>query len=391
MGGPGFTLAGMSSRPPPPNSRLCVGLLSGTSVDAVEAVLCRVEGTGPEVRISLLAHVSQPFSPEFTRRVLAANDARSLCELNFALGEAFAQAALAVIAQAGLRPEDVDVIGSHGQTVAHLPASLSETPSTLQLGEPAIIAERTGLPVVSDFRTRDVAAGGEGAPLVPYLDWALFRKPGVARALQNIGGIGNVSVVSDRIEDTIAFDTGPGNMVMDGLARKVTGGRLQCDLDGSLSRQGRVIPELLAELLAHPFLALPPPRSAGREGFGDALVERLWERHGASRPYDLMATAVAFTVEATARAYEQWLLPRFALEAVYVSGGGTRNPVLMERLTARLAPLPVRTLDVLGLPEGAKEAVCFALLANEHLSRTPANVPSATGAKRRVVLGKLTP
>ncbi|HEX5746370.1 MAG TPA: anhydro-N-acetylmuramic acid kinase [Archangium sp.] len=381
----------MSSRPPPPNSRLCVGLLSGTSVDAVEAVLCRVEGTGPEVRISLLAHVSRPFTPEFTRRVLAANDARSLCELNFTLGEHFAEATLEVIARAGLRPEDVDVIGSHGQTVAHLPASLSETPSTLQLGEPSVIAERTGLPVVSDFRTRDVAAGGQGAPLVPYLDWALFRKPGVARALQNIGGIGNVSVVSDRLEDTIAFDTGPGNMVMDGLARRISGGQLQCDLDGSLSRQGHVIPELLTELLAHPFLALPPPRSAGREGFGDALVERLWERHGATRPHDLMATAVAFTVEATARAYERWLLPRFALEAVYVSGGGTRNPVLMERLTARLAPLPVRPLDVLGLPEGAKEAVCFALLANEHLSRTPANVPSATGAKRRVVLGKLTP
>ena len=288
MWGPGFTLAGMNSRPPPPNSRLCVGLLSGTSVDAVEAVLCRVEGTGPEVRISLLAHVSRPFTPEFTRRVLAANDARSLCELNFALGEHFAQAALEVIARAGLRPEDVDVIGSHGQTVAHLPGEpVRRRPPPCSSGEPSVIAERTGLPVVSDFRTRDVAAGGEGAPLVPYLDWALFRKPGVARALQNFGGIGNVSVVSDRLEDTIAFDTGPGNMVMDGLARRVTGGRLQCDLDGSLSRQGRVIPELLEELLAHPFLALPPPRSAGREGFGDALVERLWERHGATRPYDL--------------------------------------------------------------------------------------------------------
>lgn len=388
---PGFRLVGMSSRSPLP-SRLCVGLLSGTSVDAVEAVLCRIEGTGPEVRITLLAHVSRPFAPEFTRRVLAANDARALCELNFSLGEHFAGAALEVIARAGLLPGDVDVIGSHGQTVAHFPASLSETPSTLQLGEPAVIAERTGLPVVSDFRTRDVATGGEGAPLVPYLDWALFRKPGVARALQNLGGIGNVSVVSERLEDTIAFDTGPGNMVMDGLARRLTGGRLQCDLDGSLSRQGQVIPELLAELLTHPFLALTPPRSAGREGFGDALVERLWKHHGASRPHDVMATAVAFTVEATARAYERWLLPRFTLEAVYVSGGGTRNPVLMERLTERLAPLPVRSLDVLGLlPEGAKEAVCFALLANEHLSGTPANVPSATGAKRRVVLGKLTP
>ena len=381
----------MDSRPPTPASRLCVGLLSGTSVDAVEAVLCRVTGTGPEVHVSLLAHVSRPFHPDFTRRVLGPQDARSLCELNFALGEHFAQAALEVISRAGLRPEQVDVIGSHGQTMAHLPSSLSAIPSTLQLGEAAVIAERTGRPVVSDFRTRDMAVGGQGAPLVPYLDWALFRKPGVSRALQNIGGIGNVSVVGERLEDTIAFDTGPGNMVLDGLARRLSGGQLQCDLDGSLSRRGQVMPELLEELLAHPFLALPPPRSAGREGFGEALVERLWEKAGASRPYDVMATALAFTVEATARAYEQWLLPRFRLEAVYASGGGVRNPVLMERLRARLAPLPVRPVDELGLPEGAKEAVCFALLASEHLAGTPANVPSATGASKRVVLGKLTP
>ncbi|ATB27033.1 anhydro-N-acetylmuramic acid kinase [Melittangium boletus] len=381
----------MDSRSALPSSRLCVGLLSGTSVDAVEAVLCRIQGTGPEVRITLLSHVSRPFPPEFTQRVLSADDARSLCELNFALGERFAEAALEAIARGGHRPEDVDVIGSHGQTMAHLPSHLSATPSTLQLGEASVIAERTGIRVVSDFRTRDVAAGGQGAPLVPYLDWALFRKPGVARALQNLGGIGNVSVVSDRLEDTLAFDTGPGNMVLDGLARRLTQGRLQCDLDGSLSREGRVVPGLLEELLSHPFLALPPPRSAGREGFGDSLVTRLWERARDVSPQDLMATAVAFTVEATARAYETWLLPRFTLEAVYVSGGGIRNPVLMERLTARLAPLPVRPVDALGLPEGAKEAVCFALLASEHLSGTPANVPSATGARRRVVLGKLTP
>jgi len=381
----------MDSRRALPPSRLCVGLLSGTSVDAVEAVLCRIEGTGSEVRITLLSHVSRPFAPEFTQRVLAADDARALCELNFALGERFAEAALEAIAQGGQRPEDVAVIGSHGQTVAHLPSHLSATPSTLQLGEASVIAERTGIPVVSDFRTRDVAAGGQGAPLVPYLDWALFRKPGAARALQNLGGIGNVSVVSDRLEDTLAFDTGPGNMVLDGLARRITQGRLQCDLDGSLSREGRVVPALLEDLLAHPFLALPPPRSAGREGFGDSLVTRLLERARDTAPQDVMATAVAFTVEATARAYETWLLPRFTLEAVYVSGGGIRNPVLMERLTERLAPLPVRSVDALGLPEGAKEAVCFALLASEHLSGTPANVPSATGARRRVVLGKLTP
>lgn len=306
--------------PSPLRPRLCVGLLSGTSVDAVEAALCRIEGTGAEVRLELLAHVSHPFAPEFVQRVLGANDARTLCELNFELGERFAEAALAVIARAGLHPRDVDVIGSHGQTVAHLPSSLSTTPSTLQLGEAAVIAERTGIPVVSDFRTRDVAAGGQGAPLVPYLDWAVFRRLGVTRALQNIGGIANVSVVSERLEDTLAFDTGPGNMVLDGLARRATRGELRCDLNGALSLRGEVIPELLEELLAHPFLALPPPRSAGREGFGEALVSRLWERYGATRPHDVIATALAFTVEATTRAYETWVLPRFTLEAVYASG-----------------------------------------------------------------------
>jgi anhydro-N-acetylmuramic acid kinase len=368
-----------------------VGLISGTSVDAVEAVLCKVEGTGPTVALKLLAHVSRPFPPEFVQRVLGPQDARTLCELNFELGERFAEAAQAVITRAGLRNGDVDVIGSHGQTLAHLPTSLSTTPSTLQLGEASVIAERLGIPVVSDFRTRDMAAGGQGAPLVPYFDWAVFRQPGAVRAFQNIGGIANVSVVGERLDDVLAFDTGPGNMVLDGLARRMTGGKLQCDLDGQLSRQGTVLPELLAELLTHPFFALPPPRSAGREGFGEPLVSFLWEKYP-ERPADLLATALEFTVEATARAYEAYVRPRFkSLEAVYVSGGGSRNPGLMERFAARLAPVPVRMLDTLGFPEGAKEAACFALLAAEHLMGTPANVPSATGARRRVVLGKLTP
>ncbi|MBE4752621.1 anhydro-N-acetylmuramic acid kinase [Corallococcus sp. ZKHCc1 1396] len=386
-------------RPAPPTSpslppRLCVGVLSGTSVDAAEAALCRVEGTGAEVTLQLLAHVSRPFAPELVARVLGPQDARSLCALNFELGEQFAEAVLAVIARAGVAPGDVHVVGSHGQTMAHLPPDLSSTPSTLQLGEAAVIAERTGLPVVSDFRTRDMAVGGQGAPLVPYLDWAVFRnreRPGATRAFLNLGGIGNVSVVGEHMEDTLAFDTGPANMVLDGLARRMTGGRLGCDRDGSLSSRGQVLPALLEELLAHPFLALPPPRSAGRESFGEPLVDRIWAA-APERPHDLMATARAFTVEATARAFEAWVHPRFAhLEAVYVSGGGTRNPALMEDLRARLAPLPLERLDVLGFPEEAKEAALFALLAAEHRAGTPANVRPATGARRRVVLGKLTP
>ncbi|RKH53294.1 anhydro-N-acetylmuramic acid kinase [Corallococcus sp. AB049A] len=374
--------------------RLCVGVLSGTSVDAADAALCRVEGTGADVKVQLLAHVSHPFPADLVARVLGPQDSRSLCALNFELGERFADAVLAVIARAGVKPEDIHVIGSHGQTMAHLPSDLSPIASTLQIGEADVIAERTGLPVVSDFRTRDMAVGGQGAPLVPYLDWAVFRnreRPDVTRAFLNLGGIANISVVGEHVDDTLAFDTGPANMVLDGLARRVTNGELACDRDGSLSSRGQVIPALLEELLAHPFLAKPPPRSAGREGFGEPLVDRLWAA-APERPHDLMATARAFTVEATARAFDTWIRPRFPrLEAVYVSGGGTRNPVLMADLRARLAPVPLERLDVLGFPEEAKEAALFALLAAEHRAGTPANVRPATGARRRVVLGKLTP
>ncbi len=370
--------------------RLVVGLISGTSVDAAEAALCRIRGSGPSARLSLLAHAAYRFERPLVERVLAADSAREICELDFALGERFASAALGIIAKAGLSPADVDLIGSHGQTIAHRPRSLSRTPSTLQIGNAAVIAERTGIPTVCDFRSRDVAAGGEGAPLVPYADWVLFRAAGVTRALQNLGGIANVSVVGARLADTLAFDTGPGNMVMDELARRASKGRRAFDRGGAMARRGTPIARLLAEWLRHPFLARRPPKSAGRESFGAAFVAPAWARYR-HRPEDLLATAAAFTVEATARAYERWVLPRHRLEAVYASGGGSRNPVLMKGLAARLAPLPVRPLDVLGFPESAKEAACFALLASECLSNRPQNVPSATGARRSVVLGKMVP
>ncbi len=372
-----------------------IGLMSGTSMDGVDAALLEVGGTTPQdFTWKLLGFEPFPYGPERRSEVKDAIDAGTaakLCRLHAELGEWFAEAALGVCRATGTPAESVDVIGSHGQTVWHEPPVDGRRGATLQLTDAATIAERTGIPVVSDFRTRDMAAGGQGAPLVPYFDWAVFRKPGVVRAFQNIGGIANVSVVGDRLDDVLAFDTGPGNMILDGLARRMTGGRLQCDLDGQLSRQGTIIPSLLEELLAHPFFTLPPPRSAGREGFGEALVSFLWDQ-ASGRPEDLMTTALAFTVEATAHAYEAYVFPRFnPLEAVYVSGGGSRNPMLMGRFRARMGGLPVRTLDELGFPEGAKEAACFALLAAEHLVGTPANVPSATGARRRVVLGKLTP
>src|SRR5262249_31064351 len=283
------------------------------------------------------------------------HSAREISELNFLLGERFARAALKVIAAAGLAPKDVDLIGSHGQTIAHLPGPGARQPSTLQIGEAGVIAERTGIPTVSDFRTRDVAAGGQGAPLVPYADWVLFRKRGERRALQNIGGIANVSVVGDRLEEVLAFDTGPGNMLLDELARRITSGALSCDLDGRLSRRGTAIPELLRQLMRHPFLASPPPRSTGREAFGGSLAADLWRRYR-RRPFDLMATALAFAVGATARAYERYAFRRFAREGIFVSGGGSRNPGVMSGLRARLSSYaPVRSLSALGFPEEAKE------------------------------------
>jgi anhydro-N-acetylmuramic acid kinase len=365
-------------------SRVAVGLISGTSVDAIEAVACRISGTGKDLGLALLSHVTVPFTPRFVRRVLEADSARELCALNFVLGELFAEAALSAITLADLKPPQVDVIGSHGQTVAHLRGA------TMQLGEASVIAERTGVPVVSDFRTRDVAAGGEGAPLVPYADWVLFRRPDEIRALQNIGGIANVSVVSNRLSDTLAFDTGPGNMLLDAVVRKMTNGRLGYDRDGKLARQGKVMLPLLTRLCRHPFLSRPPPRSAGRDQFGESLAQVLWKEYS-KRPKDLLATLVAFTVEATAQAYERWVLPDRKLSGIWLSGGGSRNPLIVLGLKERLRPLPVALLDELGFPEAAKEAACFALLASEHLSGTPQNVPRATGASHPVILGKLTP
>jgi anhydro-N-acetylmuramic acid kinase len=362
--------------------RIVVGLISGTSVDAIEAVVCGISGTGADTALDLLSHVSVHFPPAVARRILALSTVRELCALNFELGERFGKAALKAIEVAGLKPRDIDLVGSHGQTVAHLRGS------TLQIGEGSVIAELVGAPVVCDFRTRDVAAGGEGAPLVPYADWVLFRKPGVTRALQNIGGIANVSVVSDRLEDTVAFDTGPGNMLLDAITRLATKDRQAYDEGARLALKGQVMPAVLRELLRHPFLKKRPPRSAGRDQFGEALSTQLWRKHQ-KRPSDLLATLSAFTIEATARAYERFILREHTLEAVYLSGGGSRNPFLVAGLERRLAPIPVRPLDALGFPEGAKEAACFALLASEWLSGTAQNVPSATGAKARVILGKV--
>jgi anhydro-N-acetylmuramic acid kinase len=394
--------------------RLCVGLISGTSADGIDAALVRIAAAAP--RVELIAFESSPYPPHVRDELMAlydpaaSNAVARLCSLNVVVGDLFASAALGVCRQAGIAADQVWVIGSHGQTVWHQPATdpllpLS-VPSTLQIGEPAVIAERTGAPVVADFRTADMAAGGQGAPLVPYFDWAVLRDPARTRAVQNIGGIGNVTCLpaGGDLASVRAFDTGPGNMVIDALVTLLTGGAQTYDRDGRLATGGRVDGDLLERLLREPYFETAPPKTTGREEFGMPYARRLMEGYGLAagslapeggateaeraRVRNLIATATALTARSIADAYRRWLP---AIDEAIVSGGGSRNPVLMAMLADLLAPVPVLTLDALGIDGRAKEAMAFALMAHDALMGCPTNVPGATGARRAVPLGKLVP
>jgi anhydro-N-acetylmuramic acid kinase len=380
---------------------MAVGLMCGTSVDAIDAAVVEIRGSGATLGVTLLALASTPVPDALRTRVLQAclpggGNTRLICELNAEIGEAFAQAALAAIAAAGSSPAEVDVIGSHGQTVWHQGrAEQDAVASTLQLGEPSIIAERTGITTVADFRPRDMAAGGQGAPLVSYLDWALYRSAVAGRALQNIGGIANVTVLPPncRPGDVFAFDTGPGNMLIDALAHLASGGALNYDEDGRLAQAGHADPSLVAQILAHPFFDLAPPRTAGREQFGVAYAQSIW-REAMARGVtgvDAVAAATLVTARSIAAAYRRWILPRVTPEAMYLSGGGARNPALMAALREALPEVPPRPLSDLGGDMQAKEAVAFAVLASETLRNVPTSFPGATGAHHPAVLGKIVP
>jgi anhydro-N-acetylmuramic acid kinase len=378
--------------------RRVVGLMSGTSADGTDAALCEVSGSGTGTRARVLAHRTVPYPRGLRERIFALGEADTaeLCDMDVLLGEAFAAAARDICATAGVSLAEVDLIGSHGQTAAHRPRSAGKLGATLQIGESAVIAERTGRPVISDFRVRDMAAGGEGAPLVPLVDQLLFSAPGVVRAIQNIGGIANVTLVGAAASQVVAFDTGPGNMALDAVARAASRDVDGYDLEGRRAARGRIDAALLAELHGHPYLAQPPPKSTGREMFGRPFVDPLLDRFtsrppstpGGSPLDDLLATLTRFTAEAIARAYREHL-PVFPGE-VYLCGGGAANPVLRAHLTELCAPAPVRDTSALGIDPQAKEAVAFAVLANETLFGHPGNVPRATGATGPRVLGKIT-
>lgn len=383
-------LASLAEKP----ERLVAGLMSGTSADAIDVAVCRMAGPRPSV--SLVARHEVPLDPELKRRVIASArlDVAALAELHVGIGEAFAAACLETLDRAGLSSADVDLIGSHGQTVYHHSGLPGAVRATLQLGDGDVIAVRTGCFVLSDFRSRDVAAGGEGAPLSPIADALLFSSDDPAgprrRAVLNLGGIANLTVLDPDPRRVFGFDTGPANAALDRLARRTSGGALHCDRDGAIARAGRVDETLLASLLDDdPFLKRRPPKSTGFEMYGDAFLDRLVSLHGKADA-DLMATLTEFTARSVALAFRDHVRVDPPVDEVVVAGGGVHNPVLMDRLAALLAPVSVVRSDALGIPSDAREAIIFAVLADLTLRGIPAWLPPVTGASGPKLLGKLS-
>jgi len=373
--------------------RLVIGLMSGTSADGIDAALVEIEGNYLDTNARLLAFESYPYPENIANAVrnLHSGSTQQVCEMNFHLGELFADAARGVIRAADGESSDIHLIGSHGQTIYHMPDAPPPRRSTLQIAEPCVIAERTGIVTVADFRVRDVAAGGYGAPLIPYADFLLFREAERIRALQNIGGIANVTVVTPSIDGVFGFDTGPGNILIDDFVRVMTGDERQFDKNGNLARQGNIAADVLQHLLEHPYFNEPPPKTTGRELFGGELVSKLIAATPPEHRHDMLATLTALTAHSMKISYDRFVFPKTAINEIILSGGGCRNEYLVELIRGLFHPLPVFVSDEFGIAAEAKEAVGFAILANETISGNPSNIPSATGASHPVVLGKIVP
>jgi anhydro-N-acetylmuramic acid kinase len=355
------------------------GIMSGTSLDGVDVAIVDIEGR----RVNTVAFRTTPYTNSLRRAILDVSDATtttaSISRLSFRLGEVYAKAVLDICRRERIPLESIHLIGCHGQTIYH-----ESGRNTLQIGEAAVIAERTAIPVVSDFRSRDIAAGGQGAPLVPFVDYLLFHSRSRNRVALNIGGIANITAISKE-GDVVAFDTGPGNILIDALVARYTGGRQRFDRGGRIAARGRINRKLLDTLLAEPYYQRKPPKTTGREQYGAEFVRRLLKSK--SPLPDLIATATALTAATIAMG-----VTRFAVECdqLIVSGGGAHNPQIMAHLSAFLPLVAIATTTDYGIDVDAKEAVAFAILANETWRRRPSNLPAATGARRPVILGKIS-
>lgn len=377
---------------------LSIGLMSGTSLDGVDVALVDIDGFGLNTKVKLLDFLMLPFLPELKARIKQACDREAsnvalICSLNVELGEAFLAGCQKILLKNNISASQLDFVASHGQTIWHQPyADDTHRSSTLQIGEGSCIAYALNVPVIENFRVMDMAAGGLGAPLVPYSEYLLYRRTTQLVLLQNIGGIGNVTVIpaNARIGDVSAFDTGPGNMMIDEACSELFGEPF--DDGGQLAAQGKIISELADELRAHPYLALQPPKTTGREMFGKFFVQDILARYEDSEPHDILFTLTDFTAFTIADSYRRFIFKGEKVAAqIILGGGGAYNRTLITMLQRYLPSCEVVTQEQLGLSSAAKEAIAFAILGNETLHQQASNVPSATGAKEAVVLGKIIP
>lgn len=379
-------------------TKIIVGLMSGTSADGIDAALIRVSGSGVGTRLTQLAFGSYPY-PAGLRNLILQNSLPGtgsvdlLCELNILIAHFFADAVKKIARKASIPLSDIDLIGSHGQTVHHLPQPKRMFGKTirsgLQIGDPATIAKLTGITTVGDFRTGDMAVGGQGAPLVPYFDFLMFRSGTKNRILLNLGGIANFTALPRQcqVKDVVAFDTGPANMVIDALMLELYGKKF--DKNGSIARSGWVSNDLLSELMAHPYFRRQPPKSTGREMFGSMILPQILMHRRTLEKSDLIATVTRWTALSVFDQYKRFIMKKMHADEVLVSGGGAHNRSVMAGLQEYFDPVPVNKIESIGFSSDAKEAVCFAVLANETICEQPANVPGVTGATRPVILGKI--
>ncbi len=385
------------------DKKYILGLMSGTSVDGIDAAIVEISGHGLKTVVNLIAFEIFPFPPGVQKRILAlcypdTGRVDDICRMNFYIGHLFAEAAKHVLQKSGMSASDIALIGSHGQTIYHLPRarnadpSVSRYPSTLQIGEPAVIAHETGIPTIADFRVADMAADGQGAPLVAYPDYLLFRNSVKTVGLLNIGGISNLTVLPANctLDAVSASDTGPGNMCIDAVVREITEGREYYDISGMRAAQGTPYQPLINEWLKHSFFQLGPPKTTGREVFGNAFAMECLtacRKHGLT-DNDCIATLTELTVRTITGYIAQFVANQNQIDTLYVSGGGVHNQTIMRGLSEILMDTLVEPVDNSGISSCAKEAIAFAILANEALHGKAGNLPSATGASARKILGK---
>ncbi len=376
--------------------KLIVGLMSGTSADGIDAVLVEVSGSGERTKFRQLAFETFPYPKGYKQCLMKNSDPATarldeITRLNMFVAGMFSDAVKRIVRKGGKKLSAIDLIGSHGQTIHHLSERKKffgrNVRASLQIGDPSAIAKLTGIITIGNFRAGDIAVGGAGAPLVPYFDYLMLRSLRRNRALLNIGGIANLTILPKKssLDDVLAFDTGPGNMLTDALMMELY--NTPFDDDGRTALHGNIIPELLRSLMAHPYIHRRPPKSTGREMFGESLLKTILKEWRRKRKQDLVTTVTEFTALSIYYNYLRFISKRTKIDELLVSGGGVHNRYIMEALKRYFAGVKVRSLQIAGVSPDAKEAICFAVLANEAISARPANVPQVTGAQRRTILG----